>query len=297
MVEQRTISRIAFNIANYLFLIAFAAACVLPLINILAISFSSKTSAAAGLVGLWPVEFTIKSYQFVFQRHEFFQAFWISIQRVLIGTSINMLMTVLVAYPLSKEQRDFPGRTIYAWIFVVTILFGGGLIPYYMTIKATGLLDTIWALILPGAVPVFNCILLLNFFRGLPKALEEAAYVDGASHWTTLWRIYIPLSLPALATILLFSTVGHWNAWFDGLLLMNSPDHYPLQSYLQTIVVSMDASSFVNLDPVQAELLNQVSDRTLKSAQIFMAAFPILFVYPFLQRYFMTGIVLGSVKE
>jgi putative aldouronate transport system permease protein len=296
MVERISIGRIAFNVLNYTFLIAFAVACFLPLVNILAISFSDKTAAAGGLVGFWPVNFTTKSYQFVFQRQEFFNSFWIAIERVLLGTSINMIMTVIVAYPLSKEQREFPGRTIYAWIFVITILFSGGLIPWYITIKETGLLDSIWALVLPGAVPVFNCILLLNFFRGLPKALEEAAFVDGASHWTTLWRIFIPLSMPALATILLFSMVGHWNAWFDGLILMNSPDHYPLQSYLQTLV-KMEASAFANMDPSQALLIADISDRSIKSAHIFMAAIPILIVYPFLQRYFMTGIVLGSVKE
>jgi putative aldouronate transport system permease protein len=297
MVEKRSNGRFVFNVLNYTLLISFAIACILPLVNILAISFSDKASTSAGLVNFWPVGFTTSSYEFVFQRQEFFHAFWIAIERVVIGASINMVMTVLVAYPLSKEQRDFPGRSIYAWIFVVTILFSGGLIPWYITIKQAGLLDSIWALILPGAVPVFNCILLLNFFRGLPKALEEAAFVDGANHWTTLWRIFIPLSMPALATILLFSMVSHWNSWFDGLILMNSPDNYPLQSYLQTLVVLMDASTFANIDPSQAELLAKVSDRTVKSAQIFMAAVPILLVYPFLQRYFMTGIVMGSVKE
>ncbi len=178
-----------------------------------------------------------------------------------------------------------------------TILFNGGLIPWYMTIKATGILDTIWALILPGAVQVFNCILLLNFFRGLPKGLEEAAFVDGANHVKILFRIFVPLSTPALATVALFTIVMHWNSWFDGMILMNSPDKYPLQSYLQTVVVKLNTSSFASIDPVQAKLLNQISDRTVKAAQIFMATLPILLVYPFLQKYFMSGIVLGSVKE
>lgn len=297
MVGQTSFSRKVFNLFNYSLLAFISLLAILPFFNVLALSLSNKTAAAAGLVKLWPVGLTVSSYKFVFLRDEFFIAFGISIERVLLGTAISMLMTVLVAYPLSKEERAFPGRTLYAWIFVFTILFHGGLIPWYMTIKATGILDSIWALVLPGAVHVFNCILLLNFFRGLPQALEEAAFVDGASHWTTLWRIYIPLSTPALATVTLFTIVLHWNSWFDGLILMNTPAHYPLQSYLQTVVVKLDASTFSNIDPAQARLLNEISDRTVKAAQIFMASIPIMLIYPFLQKYFMAGIVLGSVKE
>jgi len=137
-------------------------------------------------------------------------------------------------------------------------------------------------------------ILLLNFFRGLPKELEEAAYMDGAGHWTTLWRIFVPLSTPVLATITLFATVHHWNSWFDGLIFMNSPMNYPLQSYLQTVVIQQDLSANTNVD---LDSLAEISDRTAKAAQIFLGALPILLVYPFLQRFFVKGIVLGSVKE
>ncbi|QJD86801.1 carbohydrate ABC transporter permease [Cohnella herbarum] len=297
MVGKMSTSRISFNLINYSFLTILSLLALFPFLNVLALSLSNKTAAAAGLVKLWPVDFTLSSYRFVFMRHEFFTALGISLERVLLGTAISMIISVLAAYPLSKEERAFPGRTLYAWIFVFTILFNGGLIPWYMTIKMTGILDSVWALVLPGAVQVFNCLLLLNFFRGLPKALEEAAFVDGASHWTTLGRIFVPLSTPVLATVTLFTVVGHWNAWFDGIVLMNSPSHYPLQSYLQTVVVKMNTSTFANIDPVQAKLLGEISDRTVKAAQIFMATLPIICVYPFLQRYFMSGIVLGSVKE
>jgi putative aldouronate transport system permease protein len=155
------------------------------------------------------------------------------------------------------------------------------------------LLDTIWALVLPGAVSVFNVILLLNFFRQVPKELAEAAFIDGANHWSTLWRIYVPVSTPALATILLFCLVHHWNSWFDGLILMNRPEHYPLQSYIQTIVVTR---SFESMTQEEALNLARISDKTLKSAQIFLGSLPIIAVYPFLQRYFVKGIVLGGVK-
>jgi putative aldouronate transport system permease protein len=174
------------------------------------------------------------------------------------------------------------------------MLFGGGLIPWYMIIKDTGLMDTIWALVIPSAVPVFNVIVLLNFFRGLPKELEESAKLDGAGYFGVLWRIFVPLSMPSLATLLLFAVVAHWNSWFDGLILSNRTEHYPLQSFLQTIIIKLDPAY---LTPRDAELHALVNDRTSRAAQIFVAAFPILIVYPFLQRFFIKGIVLGSVKE
>ncbi|QTH45355.1 carbohydrate ABC transporter permease [Cohnella sp. LGH] len=286
--------RISFNLFNYTFLCLLAVLCLLPLVHVLAVSFSANHAASAGIVKLWPVDFTTTSYSYVLGKQEFVRSLLVSVKRVILGTIVNMLMTVLLAYPLSKESATFKSRTVYVWILVITILFSGGLIPYYMVIKSVGLLDSIWALVLPGAVPVFNVILLLNFFRGLPKELEEAAFIDGAGYFRTLAKIILPLSTPSLATILLLTVVTHWNSWFDGLILMNSPEHYPLQSYLQTIIIQKDFSELTDLN---AEALRDISDRTVKAAQIFMGALPILVVYPFLQKYFMKGIVLGSVKE
>lgn len=280
--------------ANFTFLTFTSLLCLAPLIHVLAISFSSSHAAAAGSVFFWPVNFTLSSYTFVFGKNEFLTAGVISFQRVILGTFINMLLTIMIAYPLSKEVSQFRMRTIYVWYFVITILFSGGLIPLFMTVKMTGLIDTIWALILPGAVPVFNVVLLLNFFRNLPNALEESAKIDGAGQWLILWRIYLPLSMPALATITLFAMVGHWNSWFDGLIFMNRPENYPLQSYLQTIVIQRDLSF---LSPEDLLAISEISERTTKAAQIFVALLPILLVYPFLQKYFVKGIVLGSVKE
>ncbi|RAV21708.1 carbohydrate ABC transporter permease [Paenibacillus contaminans] len=289
-----TPGRLTFTVFNYLFLGALSLMCILPMIHILALSFSSGSAAAAGKVTLWPVEFTTVAYQNIMSKPQYFTAFLVTLKRVALGTSISMLLTVLAAYPLSKETSHFKFRTVYAWYFVITILFGGGLIPWYMTIKATGLMDTIWALVLPGAVPVFNVILLLNFYRGLPKELEESAKIDGANHFVTLFKIYLPLSTPALATIGLFTIVGHWNSWFDGLILMNRPENYPLQTFLQTIIIKKD---FRFISSEELDILRQLSDRTSTAAQIFVAAFPILIVYPFLQRFFIKGIVMGSVKE
>jgi len=293
MVERTSWGRRLFVVLNYVFLTALSLTCLLPILHVLAISFSSSAMASAGEVVLWPVDFTLKSYEYVLGKEAFVQSIVVTLERVSLGVTLNMLLTIVIAYPLSKEVQGFRYRTWYAWFFVFTILFSGGIIPWYFTINETGLIDTIWALILPGAVPVFNVILLLNFFRGLPKELEEAAFIDGAGHLQILFRLFVPLSKPALATILLFTVVGHWNSWFDGLVLMNRPEHYPLQSYLQTVVIMQDLSSMTLED---AKMLSEISDRTTKAAQIFLAAFPVLLVYPFLQKYFVKGIVLGSVK-
>lgn len=292
-MHKSTVSRKAFLILNYVVLSLTAIACILPLINVLAISFSSSSAAAAGYVKLWPVDFTIASYKFALTKHEFLDGFVVSLQRVVLGYAISMTVSILIAYPLSKEKQALRSRNLYAWFFIVTMLFHGGLIPTYMTIKSVGLLDSLWALVLPSAVSVFNVILLMNFFRELPKEIEEAANIDGAGHWRTLWSIYLPLSKPAVATITLFIVVFHWNSWFDGLIYMNSTANYPLQSYLQTIIISVDPSTASGNDLLD---MSAISDRTFKAAQVFLAAFPILIVYPFLQKYFMKGLVMGSVK-
>lgn len=294
MVENKSLSRRVFELGNFIGLSLVSLLCIFPIIHILAISFSSSSAATAGLVGIWPVDFSTKSYSFVINEPAFLKSFIVTLQRLALGVTINMVLAVLVSYALSKEVKDFKFRTIYVWIFVLTMLFNGGLIPTFMIVMKTGLLDSIWGLVIPSAVNVFNIILILNFFRGLPKELLEAAFMDGANHWKTLLRVVVPVSVPVLATVTLFALVFHWNEWFTGLIYMNSPDHYPLQSYLQTIIVSKDFSRITVSD---LTLLGEVSDRTVKAAQIFLGTLPILLVYPFLQRYFMSGIVMGSVKE
>ena len=266
--------------------------CLFPLIHVLAVSFSSSWAAQADLVVLWPIGFNTESYSYVLNKPEFLRSAIITLERVGIGVPLNMILTALIAYPLSKDRKNFRMRNVYTYFFVITILFNIGLIPWYMTIKALGLLDTIWALTLYGAVPVFNVLLLMNFFRQLPKEISESAFIDGAGHYTALFKIYLPLSAPALATLTLFVTVGHWNAWFDGLILMNSPKNFPLQSYLRNIIINI---SSVNLTTRNVGMQN-ITDRTVRGAQIFLATLPIICLYPFLQRYFINGIVLGSVK-
>lgn len=295
MITETSWSRKSFHLVNYAVLGALAALCILPIVHVLAISLSNKVEVAAGSVLFWPRDFTWASYEYVSSQGQFFRSMGITVERVVLGTILNLALTLLCAYPLAKESRSFRFRTAYVWFFVFTILFGGGLIPWYLTIKNLHLLNTVWALVLPGAVPVFNIILLLNFFRRLPKELSESARIDGAGDWRILFKLFIPLSMPALATITLFTVVGHWNSWFDGLLLMNNPVNYPLSSYLQTVITLPDLSKFT--DPETARIFNSISDRTTRAAQVFVGMLPILLVYPFLQRYFIHGIVLGSVKE
>ncbi|HJC58688.1 MAG TPA: carbohydrate ABC transporter permease [Candidatus Eisenbergiella intestinipullorum] len=282
-----------FSVINAVILTALALLCIIPLINILAVSLSSNAAATAGLVKLWPVEFTLKSYEFVAKRAAFWKSLGVTILRCLLGVSLNVLMCVLVAYPLSKDNRKLRTRTVYAWFFFITMLINGGLIPQYMTIKSVHILGTIWALVLPGAVPVFSVVLMLNFFRAIPEELEEAAFMDGASHWNILLKIYVPLSKASMATICLFALVYHWNSWFDGIIMMNKPDQYPLQSYLHTIIIQGDTSVNSTTD---WQTMALISDRTVKCAQIFLSTLPIVAAYPFLQRYFVKGMVLGSVK-
>jgi len=282
-----------FTVINTFILALVAIICLVPMIHIAAVSFSSSSAAATGKVTLWPQDFSLNSYAYVAKRSAFWRSMFISVERIVLGGSINLLLTILVAYPLSKDRSEFRFRSFYAWAFFITMLFGGGLIPWYMVIKQLDLIDKIWALVLPGAVPVFSVILMLNFFREVPKELAEAAYIDGAGQWTTLWKLYVPISMPAIATILLFSLVGHWNSWFDGLILMNRPDNYPLQSYIQTIVVQR-TYSLMTREEIQQ--LATISDRTLRASQIFLGSLPIIVVYPFLQKYFVKGIVLGGVK-
>ncbi|MDF2671094.1 MAG: transporter permease [Paenibacillus sp.] len=293
MIIRSTLSQKLATLLIYLILAFVALLCLFPLVHVLAVSLSSSTAASAGVVALWPVDLSFSAYIYALNKAEFIQSLFVSIQRVLIGTGLNLILITLVAYPLSKETSAFRFRTAYVWIFFLTTLFSGGLIPTFMVVQQTGIMNSLWALILPGAVPVFSVVLLLNFFRGLPRELEESASIDGAGPFRILWSIYWPLSVPALATLTLFSMVGHWNAWFDGLIYMHTPDKYPLQSYLQTIVIQQ------NLQPLSAEdekLLSEVSNRTFRAAQIFLGALPILVVYPYLQKYFVKGIVLGSVK-
>lgn len=282
-----------FNTFNHLFLIGLSLLCILPLLHVLAVSFSGKAAATANIVNLWPVDFTLESYQKTIDNPAFVKALFYSVYRTVLGTAFGMAVIVFAGYALSKRYTEFKSRNGYMWFFVFTMLFSGGLVPGYILITNLHLINTIWALVLPSALSVYNMILLMNFFRTIPAEMEEAALIDGAGLFRILFSIHLPVSLPAMATITLFTLVGHWNSWFDGLIYMMDTNKYPLATFLQTVVVQQDFSK-MSIDP---EDMANLSQRTVKAAQIFIGALPILFVYPFLQKYFVKGIVLGSVKE
>ena len=198
-----------------------------------------------------------------------------------------------MAYPLSKSKKRFRAREIYMKIVIFAMLFNGGVIPLFMVVSKLHLNNTIWSLVLPGAVPVFNVILLINFFKGVPESLDEAARIDGAGPITVLLKVYLPISLPALATVGLFAIVNHWNDFFSGLVYMNKTSMYPLQTYIQQLSVDMSQIT----DPEQLKRFAQVSNKTLDAAKIVVSTIPLLIIYPFLQKYFVSGIVIGAVKE
>ncbi len=292
-MKKMTKGRIAFQIINYTVLTLLALICLFPLLNILAMSFSSATAVSAGRVLFFPVEFNTYAYNYVIEKREFWQSLLKSVERVCIGVPFTMLITILVAYPLSKESTQLRLRGVYAWIFFFTMLFSGGLIPGYLLIQNLHMMDTIWALILPMAVPVYNIVLMLNFFRGIPKELEEAALIDGANQFQTCFRIYVPCAKPSIATLTLFTFISHWNSYFDGLIFSNFPDSYPLASFLYTVVVKRDMSL---LSIEQIREMAMVDDRTIRCAQIFISLIPIMIIYPFAQKYFVKGMTVGSVK-
>ena len=269
--------------------------CMVPLLNLLAYSFSASQPIIENKVFLWPKEFTLKAYQYVLESKEFWSSVSVSVKRVLLGVPLNTLLTILVAYPLSKDERQFKARKYYVAYMLTVMLFNGGLMPTYYIVSKTKLIDTVWALIIPGAVPIFNCIVLMNFFRGIPSELEESAKLDGASQWQILWRIFIPISKPSLATIILFSLINHWNSWFDGLIYSNHTTNYPLQSYLQTLVTST-TEILAQGDVKAISKLVDINDTNMKAAQIFISVIPLMLIYPFLQKYFTTGLTMGSVK-
>lgn len=288
---HKTLPYRIFQLFNYTFLAALSILCLLPLLHLLMVSLSSSAPANAGMVTFWPIGFTFEAYSKTFDNVNFLSALWISVQRTVLGTALALFVNTIAAYALSKDSRIFRARNMYLWYFVVTMLFSGGLIPSYILILKLGLMNTMMALILPGLVGVYNIILMLNFFRAVPKELEEAAFIDGAGQFRTFFMIYLPVSLPAIATIALFIMVGHWNSYFDGMIYMKDAEKLPLASFMQTIIVQADMTK---IDP---ELLANLSQRTIKASQIFIGALPILLVYPFLQRYFVKGIVIGAVKE
>lgn len=294
VVRSKNLGSKVFDVIVYTLLAILALISLLPIINVLAISLSDRAASAANLVKFWPIGFHTKAYERILQDAGFGRSFLISIFRVLAGVTVNMVVLVLTSYPLSLEKKDFKHRNIFMWLIVFPMLFNGGLIPTFLVVRDVGLYGNFWSMIIPTALPIFSTIIMMNFFRQLPKSLREAALLDGASHFVVLFRIFIPVSLASIATLVLFSLVGHWNEWFYPIIYLPDSHMWPLQSYLRKMM--LPAALQKNLTKSDLELLKYLSDKNFKSAQLFVAMIPIICVYPFLQKYFVKGLVIGSVK-
>lgn len=290
--QYKSVSGTAFDITNLIVLSVISLLAVLPFIYIIAGSFASDAELTKRAVFLIPETFTIAAYQFIFSTDTILQSVKVSMYVTVLGTLVNLFFTVTMAYALSK--RNLMGRNTVLNLIVFSMLFGGGLIPTYLVVRDLHLLDSYWALILPGAISAFNLIIVKNFFQELPAELEEAAKIDGCTELGLLWKIVLPLSMPVLATFTLFYAVGHWNNFYSALLYINDPQKWPLQVMLRQIVLlSQTAAGDINsMDP------NFVAppDQSIKMAVIVIGTIPILLVYPFLQKHFAKGVLIGSVK-
>ena len=279
---------------NYLVLTLLAIVILYPLIYVLSASFSSAQAVNSGRVWLWPVEPTLAGYEAIFKNRMVLVGFYNSLFYTVVGTLINVVMTVLAAYPLSRPE--LPGRRIIAFIFFFTLLFSGGLIPTYLVVRDLGMLSTRWALILPTALSIWNMLIARTFFENnIPKELREAAQLDGCDDFNFLWRVVLPLSGPILAVLALFYGVGHWNSYFNALIYLYDKNLWPLQLVLRDILVQNQ------VDPGMAADIRGVAAKAqlrelLKYSLIVVATVPLLVIYPFVQRHFVKGVMLGSVK-
>ncbi|WP_152394998.1 carbohydrate ABC transporter permease [Paenibacillus guangzhouensis] len=278
----------------YLFLTVILLIVALPLIYILSSSVSSPQAVVSGKVWLFPVDFTLAGYKAVFNNAQIGVGYMNSLFYTVVGTIINVLLTIMLAYPLAK--KTFYGRNFVMVLLVITMMFDGGLIPFYMVVKNLHLLDTRWAMILPGALAVFQVIVARTFFQtSIPDELAEAAELDGCSDIRFIWSIVLPLSKPIIAVMTLMYAVGHWNAYFDALIFLRSPDLFPLQIILRNILIlnTVDPSMMANVDQMQAQ---QGLRDLLKYSLIVVASAPVLIIYPFVQKHFVKGVMIGSLK-
>lgn len=283
-----------FDAVNYIFLALLTLSCLLPIIHVLALSLSDKASTGANAVLFWPKGFNLASYQMIFEEPAFIRSFFLTVLRTVAGTLLSLVLTILAAYPLSKETKEIRGRNFIMGYFLIPMLIGGGLVPTFMLISNLRLIDTFWVLILPGAVQIGYVVMMMNFFRGINKSLMESAKMDGATEFDILLRIVLPLSKASLATIGLFFVVANWNEWFSGTIYLNDRKLWPLQTLLKQMMVKIDMTS---MNPEMLLRMQQLSDRSFRGAQVIFATVPILCMYPFVQKYFITGVTLGSVKE
>ncbi|WP_238402936.1 carbohydrate ABC transporter permease [Paenibacillus mesophilus] len=284
----------AFQAFNYAFLVLLSLAFIVPFLAIVSTSFVGENELIRrGNFILIPERIDLSAYKVLLSEGSMlYHAYGITLLRVVVGTSLNLLFTSMLAYGLSR--KDMPGRNGFITVVFITMLFGGGLIPTYLLLKFLHLTDTFWVMIVPGLISAWNLLIMKNFFAQIPESLIESATIDGARPLTVLARVVFPLSLPTFATIGLFYAVGHWNAWFDATIYINDSKLMPVQVLLRRIVLSFSSQD------LDAEMLNGVAQKptaqSLRGAMIVVTTLPILFVYPFLQKHFVKGVLTGSLK-
>ena len=290
MVRDRSVSAKVFEAVVHIVMICVVLLTLLPVIHVISISFSSAAAISRGDVGLWPVEFSVSAYTAIFESGNVPRSFLNSVYYTALGTAINMLLTTMMAYPLSRTYLTF--RKFYNVLVLITMFFSGGLIPTFLTVKNLGLYNTVWAIVLPGAISTWNLIIMRTFFMGLPAELEESAQLDGANDFTIFARIILPLSKASIATIALFYGVGHWNNWFSGMIYFKNSKSYPLQTILRSIVINSEVSDEITVD----EVINSISAEGIKYSTLVVSMVPMMAVYPFIQKYFVKGVMIGSLK-
>ncbi|MDO3408687.1 carbohydrate ABC transporter permease [Saccharibacillus sp. CPCC 101409] len=276
----------------YIVLSAAGLLCLLPLVHIASMSLSSLQAVSAGKVTLYPVDFSFSAYRQLFEGTSIVNAFVNSVVITVVGVALSMLFTILAAYPLTRSY--FWGRQAFTMGIVFTMLFGGGLIPTYLTVRNLGLIDSYWALWLPGLVSVFNLLVLRSFMQNIPEEVDDAARIDGCGEWRYLLRIVLPLSTPVLATLALFYGVGYWNSFFNVLMYINTPDKYNIAVLVQQMIQSQMMLAQMSTSSSSENLV--LSPDMVNSAAIIVMVLPMLVVYPFLQKHFVKGVMIGAVK-
>ncbi|MBU5346314.1 carbohydrate ABC transporter permease [Paenibacillus lautus] len=290
----RWIETVFFILLSFLF--------IYPFWYILVLSFNEGMDASKGGIYWWPREFTLGNYVVVLKDPAVYKAFTISVLRTVIGTAGSMVVTAMVAYGLSR--KELPGRKALVTIFFIPMLFGGGLIPYYLQLINLKLINSFWVYIIPSLFNVWNMIVMKTSFKSnISESIIESARIDGAGFSRIFFAIVLPLSVPLMASLSLFTAVGHWNDWFTGAFYVNNPDLQPLQTYLQKIMSDINAINMINSTQMETKNilglynLNAITTRSVKMATIMVSTLPILFIYPFVQRFFVKGVMIGSIKE
>ncbi|MEJ9218078.1 carbohydrate ABC transporter permease [Paenibacillus glucanolyticus] len=283
-----------FNLIKYTVLILVTIIVMYPLVFVLSASFSDPQTVLRGEMLLWPKGVNLNSYVKIFQNKDIISGFTNTLVYTSLGTFINLAMTILAAYPLSR--KDFVGRNAIMAMLVFTMFFSGGLIPTYLLIKNLGMLNTLWVMIIPNAVSIWNIIIMRTFFQqSIPGELQEAATIDGCSNIKILTRIILPLSMPIIAVTILFYAVGHWNAFFNALLYLSDKDKFPLQLILREILIQGQTNDMVKMS-TESAIKQQREVEGIKYAVLVVANIPVLALYPFLQRYFVKGVMIGAIK-